>query len=395
MTLRPSRREFLGATALALATPRLQGRNDGTISFRLTETAGLRRFGYPVSTLLPVGVPDHPYRLVRDGRLVPAQFTATRGPAGGPRIALDFAASPGPLEAQVYEVRVRDDEPPPPDLRNLVTIERPGGGDLIVRSGPDLRWGLREDLGGFLRTVAGGRLAYLRPDSTGLIVKGSGGDWAPFDAQGVQVRGERSGPFAARVVYEGRRGDAPWRLDATFPRTKSWVEARWEISDLGGDVAGLGFELDLAIDGEPTLVDFGTRDTVYGTLKGDESMALVAGHCPGLPASERGWLLTKGSQEFARDPGLGGAQGWAHVMDKDRCTALAVADFAAFESRDRIEVRAPGRVRVTREFAADQAKVAPGPKRLGWWLHFVSMPVHVGAVTSPQSMQAPLRVEWD
>jgi hypothetical protein len=34
-----------------------------------------------------------------------------------------------------------------------------------------------------------------------------------------------------------------------------------------------------------------------------------------------------------------------------------------------------------------------GSKKLTFWLHFVTMPVQVGAVTSPQSMLAPLKVE--
>jgi hypothetical protein len=34
-----------------------------------------------------------------------------------------------------------------------------------------------------------------------------------------------------------------------------------------------------------------------------------------------------------------------------------------------------------------------GAKRLAFWLHFVGMPVQVGAATSPQAMLAPLQVE--
>jgi hypothetical protein len=47
---------------------------------------------------------------------------------------------------------------------------------------------------------------------------------------------------------------------------------------------------------------------------------------------------------------------------------------------------------LTRTFAADTPE--GGPKRLKFWLHFVPMPVQIGAVTSPPSMLAPLVVEW-
>ncbi len=389
----PNRRTFLGTAAFALAAPAF--RDDPPVRFRLIETAGLRRFGYPVSALLPAGTPDQPYQLVSDGQVVPAQFTATKGPAGGPRVALDFAASLGPLETREYQVQVREGEAPPYDTRRGMTIERPGDGRVLVRSGADLIWGLREDLDGHLNSVHGGRLDYVAGGSAGLLVRERGGDWRPFERSGANARGERSGPFAAIVVYAGKRGDVPWRLDAIFPRTKSWVETRWEVNDPGASITGLGVELGLLVEGAPTLVDFGTRATVYATLKGDESMALVAGGCPGHSAAERGWVVTKGNQVFARDPGLGGAEGWVHVMDQMRCTAAAVSEFAQLDHRDRIEVTAGGRLRITREFATRDTAPPAGPKRLDWWLHFVPMPVQVGALTSPQAMQSPLRVEWD
>ena len=50
-------------------------------------------------------------------------------------------------------------------------------------------------------------------------------------------------------------------------------------------------------------------------------------------------------------------------------------------------VSADGRVRLSQRY--------PGGKEsnLTFWLHFVPMPVQVGAVTSPQSMMSPLRVD--
>jgi hypothetical protein len=66
---------------------------------------------------------------------------------------------------------------------------------------------------------------------------------------------------------------------------------------------------------------------------------------------------------------------------------VAVAGFAAGPGAE-IAVGADGRLRLWRAFAP-----AAGPKRLTFWLHFVGMPVQVGAATSPQAMLAPLHVE--
>jgi hypothetical protein len=72
-------------------------------------------------------------------------------------------------------------------------------------------------------------------------------------------------------------------------------------------------------------------------------------------------------------------------MDRRRCTALAVADFAPGPSE--IAVDAGGRLRFGRTYSGK------GAKALRFWLHFVGMPAHVGALTSPQSMLAPLEVK--
>ena len=69
-------------------------------------------------------------------------------------------------------------------------------------------------------------------------------------------------------------------------------------------------------------------------------------------------------------------------------TAIAFADFARYPAtEDRIEVAASGKTRLSRRTGGLR-------KTLRFWLHFVTMPVQVGAATSPQSMQNPLLVDW-
>ena len=80
------------------------------------------------------------------------------------------------------------------------------------------------------------------------------------------------------------------------------------------------------------------------------------------------------------------AEGWAHVMDKHRATAIAVAGFGD-QTQDRIEVSADGHVVIRREFSGSRQRT------LHFWAHFVPMPVQLGAATSPQAMQSPLAVQ--
>ena len=74
----------------------------------VAETAGIRRFGYPVSTVLqlpePVGDTAH-FRLLDGNRPVRAQFGPLGDTAGRARaVSLDFAVDHAPLETREYVV---------------------------------------------------------------------------------------------------------------------------------------------------------------------------------------------------------------------------------------------------------------------------------------------------
>src|SRR4051794_21240443 len=89
---------IMGPVAIGMARPPIRE----VRAFRLIEDGGLRRFGYPVHTVVPDAAGGRHYRLVRDGRPIPAQFREFRGPGGQTEAGLDFVASPGPLESARY-----------------------------------------------------------------------------------------------------------------------------------------------------------------------------------------------------------------------------------------------------------------------------------------------------
>src|SRR5262249_44976494 len=133
-------------------------------------------------------------------------------------------------------------------------------------------------------------------------------------------------------------------VEMEFPRSKSWVQVTWEIDDPSGFVAGLGADLNLNVQGEPTLVDFGAGSLVYAALKKGQTTALRSG-----PASSWETLLgpsgaLKPYVVAGRDPVK--AEGWAHIMDRQRCTAAAVADFAPAGQEAEIAVDADGRLQL-------------------------------------------------
>jgi len=350
--------------------------------FRVRETAGLRRFSFPVRASMKAEAGA--LQLLENGKTVPAQFSSL----GDGTTDVDFNVSIGPWETREYRV---EQGAGGASVDKGVTVEK-AKGLYAVRHG--VEFDVPDNLLGLLNQVKGSKLAYLRPGSQGLLLNykddiefraGGTGHWGVE----TQARVTKRGPLVGAVRFEsmeGLRGDRSVKsvVDMDFPRSKSWIEVRWTVEDPERWVSAMMADLTLLIEGAPTLVDFGANNTVYAALKPGQRIGLSA--APPDSASPA-WFVHLDGQPYAS--GLKSrAEGWAHVMDKQRATAIAVAGFGA-ESRDRIEVSADGRLLIRRDFTRG------GERSLHFWLHFVTMPVQLGAATSPQAMQTPLQVDWD
>jgi hypothetical protein len=378
----------------------------------VTETEGIRRFSYPVHVVLALGrkvEETDRFRLLENGKPVAAQFRP-HGEAGkdATAVSLDFTISHGPLEKHMYTVEYGPSVEPGPEPKGETKVDL--GKDVVkVSHGNALEWELPRDVLGLLSQVRAGKKEYLRPGSAGLFLCDKddihyrvGGLCA--DGTSTVARVARSGPLAAALRFEGNealRGGRSVKsvVEMEFPRSKSWVRVDWTVDDPDGNVAGLGAELFLNIQGGPTLVDFGAGSLVYAPLrKGQTALMKTSALTP--TADTPAWETLLGERDklkpyvvAPRQKGAPPAEGWAHVMDRERCTAIAVADFASTGQESEITIDADGRLQIRRTFAHSGETVPRGPKRLTFWLHFVTMPVHVGAATSPQAMLSPPRIE--
>jgi hypothetical protein len=377
------------------------------------ETAGIRRFGYPVSTVLTLPQPAPAasrFRLLEDGKPVRAQFLPQGDTRDGVRsVSLDFTVDHAPLESREYLVEYGTGVEPGPEPKggiSVVTTEE----EFRVRHPGDLEFVVPRNLLGLLRRVHTAKSEYLRTDSPGLWIRyrddihyragGFGPDGVPTAARVV-----KPGPLAATLRFEGTealRGNrsAASALEMDFPLSKSWVRVSWEVDDPAGCVAGLGVELNLNVEGDPVLVDFGAGSLVYSALRKGQAALLRGPRLLGDSSAESPrWETLVGPADRLRPyvvaaPGARGpdAEGWAHVMDRQRATAVAVAGFADPAQEGEITVGADGRVQLWKRFARGGAAAPPGPKKVTFWLHFVPMPVQIGAATSPQAMLAPMQV---
>jgi hypothetical protein len=374
------------------------------VSLLVRETAGIRRFGYPVSAALPLTDPalrPEQFRLLEKGKPVPAQFSRV-----GNCIGLDFGSSPGPFETREYVIEYG------PEVRSA---SRTSGGLAVevqdksfrVHLGKELEFIVPRNLLGLLDAVRNGSMDYLRTGSAGLLIGYR--DNITYRVGGVGPHGvptqatiEKAGPLAARLRFtstEALRGgrSVPSEVVMDFSAYKSWVNVTWTVDDPNGYVAGLGADVNLQLAGLPTLIDFGAGSLVYAQLRRGEAATLRAGE-----GGDSCWEVLTGRAEAltpyvlaSRATSVSRAEGWAHIMDRERCTAIAVEGFSAAKQVSDITAQAEGRLRLWKHFTAPRDSAGTHRKELRFWLHFVSMPVQVGAATSPQAMLAPLQVTVD
>jgi hypothetical protein len=361
----------VGVALLAFASPARA--EDGKLSLTVKETAGIKRFSYPVYVKLKLpreATEKDRFRLLADGKPVAAQFRLLKDEKKA--VALDFTLSCGPLEKKTLTVEYGEKVEAGPEPKSGMKVAEEKG-VYTVRSGgmnyaidPARLW---------LRSVKDGKKEFLQA---------GGGD--PGEKPITVVR---QGPLAVCLRRDQTYGGFPLSTEFTFPRSKSWVEIVAGVDDETGFVDSIPVTLPLVLSGKRALVDFGAGSVVYTTLSKSQRAELIA--------DDRGkqrWAVNTGDDKktspfvvpTADSKTL--AEGWAHVMDDHRCTAVAVADFGR-GVRDEISANGAGELVLRRTWP----KGTKGRKALHFWLHFVDAPVQVGALTSPQSMMAPLEVE--
>jgi len=342
-------------------------------SIEVAETVGLRRFAYPVRARINTSLSPEQLRLTADGKPVAAQFTRVDESA----VEIDFTVDLGPWEKRRL---LAGEGAPPPPISAPMSLDQTST-SYVVRHPGGLAFHVPKNLQGLLNSVRTRDTEYVLPGSSGLLV--NCGDNVERRAVATTSRVVKSGPLACAIRFDrteqlpGNR-TAKSEIELEFPRSKSWVEVRWTVDDPHALVSGLMAEVNLRVDTQPLIVDFGAGTMIYATLRSGQSAR--------MQANATAWNIDVNGTSYAAGREQR-AEGWAHVMDRHRATAVALGDFGDAEAS--IEAWADGRLRIRRD------RLGGTRKSLTFWLHFVEMPVQIGAATSPQSMMRPpsVRVE--
>jgi hypothetical protein len=325
-----------------------------SLSFTVSETAGLRRFGYPVTASL-----EAPQGALRDaaaarlfddkGKEAAAQFTAmSKWPDGSVRgLDADFTSSLGPMETAAYRVELAGGK------------ARPGQGGLAVTETAETI------------TVASSAIAHtIRRDGKPLLISIAHGKTEFIAAEGITTT---LAPGKAEVFKRGpfnvtlRLGP----LTLEYVGSKSWVK----IAQRAATPAPLVVDARFALPEPPALWDFGVESWLYGCLRRPGETAV-------LRQSAGGWRVTTGAGERASAYATGRrCEGWGHLADKQRVIAFGMADFSS-DGEPSLLVGADGRFRASAR-----------RRELTVYFHAVGQPVQVTAATSPPSMLTPLMVK--
>lgn len=124
-----------------------------TLQIEVRETAGIRRFGYPVAVKLPalsIGDEKMRFRLRDGGEPVPAQFR--QEVADGPGAWwLDFNLSMAPNELRTVTIEYGPDVDADAEPRGLELKQTAEG--FEVRNGSFITWSVGRDLASLLKSV--------------------------------------------------------------------------------------------------------------------------------------------------------------------------------------------------------------------------------------------------
>jgi hypothetical protein len=359
-------------------------------TFRVRETAGIRRTEYPITAriTLPRGAikTAGEARLMSNDMEVVAQFTTASSWEDGSVQALDvdFNSTLDPEEERRYVLQygagVTAAAKP---ARGLTAEDQPDavqvGSVRFSKSGSPLIASA---------TYGGERIAQ---GGNGLAVTDSKGQRHDLSsAQNPRLEIVRPGPVTVGLRYTAAvpiepAYSVPVEILIEMPNSKSWVKMAATVRDPSRRVRDLAIETPLAFGAMPILWDFGTDSGTYGVFRNPTDAVLLT---QTRNASGGNWKVETSTQGAPRRPyetsagtRVKVASGWGHLQDPKAAVAFAVDGFGRDEGS--YSVSLDGKGQTSFRFVPAEASTE---HHLTVYEHFVSTPVAIGAATNPTSM---------
>jgi len=369
----------------------------GNVEIYVTESGGIRRFNFPVSATVPFpkgALTDASQaRLVLNDAEVPAQFTVgPRWPDGSIQLLMvDFNASPGPAEQQIYHLEYGTGVKAAPVTRGLMVTESADAVQVgTVRFGKN---------GAPLIVSANYGGERIAPGMNGIeIADASGAVHDLSAAVSMKMEIVKRGPLLAEVRYSGQLPvaggrDARFVITADMPSSKAWVRISIVVDDPDKRVRTLALRTPLLFAALPLVWDFGTGGWTYGALRAATDAVDLTETVDARRAAQ--WTVRLGpaeKEQLYATSGAGSppASGWGHVQDAKAAVAFVVEQFGRRPGTSSILFDGSGHL----TFRLTPAQPATA-HTLTVYEHFVSTPVQIGAATSPDAILSPLLAACD
>ena len=377
-----------------IAGSRISAQVTNEIILYVEEDLGIRRFFYPVDARVPFSNGElsdlSMVELRHEGVPVPATYTAlSRWPDESIQwLAVNFNASIGPLETKTFNLERVMRERARVDARRGLTVTDLGSDVQIGR----LRFS--KNASPLIRSVdfSGERIGI---GTNGIRVTDWMGNIHGIEQGAVTFEVMRLGQQYVELRYEGRieldlENSIPFELSIGIPNSKSWFRATIEIDDPDNLVSMVSFHTPLSFGEGPLAWDFGTDRWTYGALRGVGDVVRLTTDTDVEGDTEWGVAMTVDGETslYEVSTGLSTVSGWGHAQGPDHVVAFGIDHLGRDPGSYLMAVTGSGQLTLGRS-------VNNGVQNLTIYQHFVSVPVHIGAATSPMSMLNPLSVRCD
>ncbi len=356
---------------------------------RVRETAGIRRFLYPLKTMieLPAGIDTSSlgWSATR-GDAVPLQVTSVTAT----QYRLDFALSLAPLEEREFALitngfSVAVNDP-------LILTQTDAGG---LESQQKSFKGLLTPEGDIEEVIYDGVSHLVQPShlvwpSHHIHILYPGHETLQ-DVETTTGGGALSAWVSAKGTYH--TGSQAKTL-TEFTACKSWV-TQTHLVQQPDSIDLFQFGLQLIPTNPILLCDFGVGGGIYGKLQPGPggSLALTFEFTDSgatkwrLAATDEGGIKPQVNYKGSVGDGLE-SQLWFHVLDADKSLAVAITKIPRGCCELAIHLSPEGKVAMTYEL-----RDAIGPAEFGVCYHFLNDVPAIAAATNPQSILLPPMVE--
>ncbi len=364
--------------------------SDVLARIRVRETAGIRRFLYPLAATveLPTGIDSTSLGWSGSrGDAVPLQIL----PVSDREHRLDFALSLAPMEERTFELTAGGFRFPIPDSLH---VEAAPDGDLHSRQ-ERVSFDILRD--GSIHQVTYDGLSHLRETSRVINMIYAGSATPVIKATRSEI-----GPLTTRLTTEGthtldhmtREGRTvqirkmPFKTTTEITACKSWIKKTFSSEASSGWII---FDLNFSTSSMPLLCDFGIGGGIYGKMTAAANLALYVEE---VKDDVRQWkiFVTDENGRHVREECRGctstpwQSEMWFHLIDADKSLAVALTQVPA-ASEINIRLTASGHTSI--EFIGN----GNGPSEFGVCYHFLNNVPAIAAATNPQSILLPPIVE--